>query len=72
MDQKEVGRHFEKRFVHERHKYVVSLISNSSGTTVEEVSLNTGVRGYVSGVVFENEEEALASAHQLARNLIGV
>ena len=71
MLEHEVGRHVEKRFEYNRRHYVVSLINFSNGTSVEEVCIDSGLRGQISGVVFDSEEAALVSAHQLARNLIG-
>jgi len=70
MSEGKVGRHVEQRFDIDGHHYTVSTIVRDHGVTVEEVTLDDGARGYISGVVFDSEESAMESAHQLARNLI--
>lgn len=71
MAQRDVGRHVERRFGFNRRRYTVKLIFLDKGVSVEEVAVDGGPRGHISGVVFESEDEALLTAHHLARNLIG-
>lgn len=70
MRGQETGRRSEQRFRLEDRRYIVRTITRDGGVSVEEVAIEDGPRGYITGVVFDSEANALQSAHQLALNLI--
>jgi len=70
MSEQDSGRRSEQRFRFEDRRYTVRTITRDQGVSVEEVAIEDGARGYITGVVFDSEASALQSAHQLAFNLI--